>query len=79
MDLTQARIVAADVAGLASFYAMVIGVEIVANDYYVEVPAAFIQLKPGATVTGKEIIDSAPQDHHHALVTVGYATRCVVL
>jgi len=27
------------------------------DDYYVEVPAAFIQLKPGATVTGEEIID----------------------
>ena len=25
--------------------------------HYVEVPAAFIQLKPGATVTGHEIID----------------------
>jgi fatty-acyl-CoA synthase len=29
------------------------------HDYYIEVPAAFIQLKPGATVTGKEIIDYA--------------------
>jgi fatty-acyl-CoA synthase len=27
------------------------------DDYYVEVPAAFIQLKPGAAVTGQEIID----------------------
>jgi fatty-acyl-CoA synthase len=27
------------------------------DDYYVEVPAAFIQLKPGATVTEQEIID----------------------
>jgi acyl-CoA synthetase (AMP-forming)/AMP-acid ligase II len=27
------------------------------DDYYVEVPAAFIQLKPGAAVTGPEIID----------------------
>ncbi len=27
------------------------------DDYYVEVPAAFIQLKPGATVTEEEIID----------------------
>ncbi|MGH3174657.1 MAG: AMP-binding protein, partial [Streptosporangiaceae bacterium] len=27
------------------------------DDYYVEVPAAFIQLKPGATVTEDEIID----------------------
>jgi fatty-acyl-CoA synthase len=27
------------------------------DDYYVEMPAAFIQLKPGAAVTGQEIID----------------------
>jgi fatty-acyl-CoA synthase len=27
------------------------------DDYYVEVPAAFIQLKPGATVTEEGIID----------------------
>jgi fatty-acyl-CoA synthase len=27
------------------------------DDYYVEVPAAYIQLKPGATVTEEEIID----------------------
>ena len=39
MDLTQTRIVTSDVAGLALFYAALIGVEIVANDYYVEVPA----------------------------------------
>jgi predicted enzyme related to lactoylglutathione lyase len=38
MDLTQTRIVTDDVASLASFYAALIGVEIVTNDYYVEVP-----------------------------------------
>ena len=27
------------------------------DDYYVEVPAAFVQLKPGTVVTGQEIID----------------------
>jgi uncharacterized glyoxalase superfamily protein PhnB len=39
MDLTQTRIVTADVAGLASFYAALICVDVVANDYYVELPA----------------------------------------
>jgi uncharacterized glyoxalase superfamily protein PhnB len=39
MDLTQTRIVSSDVAGLVSFYAALIGVDVVANDYYVEVPA----------------------------------------
>jgi predicted enzyme related to lactoylglutathione lyase len=39
MDLTQTRIVTSDVAGLASFYAALIGVAVVANDDYVEVPA----------------------------------------
>ena len=39
MDLTQTRIVTSDVAGLTSFYAALIGVDVVANDFYVEVPA----------------------------------------
>jgi uncharacterized glyoxalase superfamily protein PhnB len=39
MDLTQTRIVTSDVAALVAFYAALIGVEVVANDYYVEVPA----------------------------------------
>lgn len=38
MDLTQTRLVTTDVAGLASFYAALVSVQIVANDYYVEVP-----------------------------------------
>jgi predicted enzyme related to lactoylglutathione lyase len=38
MELTQTRLVTSDVAGLASFYAALVGVHIVANDYYVEVP-----------------------------------------
>lgn len=37
--LAQTRIIAADVAGMAAFYAALVGVEIVPNDYYVEVPA----------------------------------------
>jgi uncharacterized glyoxalase superfamily protein PhnB len=39
VDLTQTRIVTSDVAALVSFYAALIGIDIVANDYYVEVPA----------------------------------------
>src|SRR5204862_6416776 len=39
MELAQTRIVASDVAGLASFYAALICVDVVANDYYVELPA----------------------------------------
>ena len=39
MDLSQARIVTSDVSGLAAFYAALICVDVVANDYYVELPA----------------------------------------
>src|SRR3954470_1721147 len=38
MDLTKTRIVTDDIARLALFYATLIGVDIVLNDYYVEVP-----------------------------------------
>jgi len=38
LDLTQTRLVTTDVVGLASFYAALVGVQIVTNDYYVEVP-----------------------------------------
>ena len=38
MDLTKTRIVTDDVSGLALFYAALIGVDVVLNDYYVEVP-----------------------------------------
>ena len=38
MDLVNARIVTDDVAGLAGFYASVIGAGAVPNDYYVELP-----------------------------------------
>jgi uncharacterized glyoxalase superfamily protein PhnB len=39
MELVQARIVTDDVAGLASFYAELVGTEVALNEYYVEVPA----------------------------------------
>jgi uncharacterized glyoxalase superfamily protein PhnB len=39
MDLMQSRIVTDDVAGLAGFYAAIAGVEVVLNDYYLEIPA----------------------------------------
>jgi len=39
MDLVQSRIVTDDVAPLAAFYARLVRVPVVLNDYYVEVPA----------------------------------------
>lgn len=39
MELVQSRIVTDDVAGLAAFYARLIGTPVALNDYYVEVPA----------------------------------------
>jgi predicted enzyme related to lactoylglutathione lyase len=39
MELVQARIVTDDVAGLASFYARLVGATVAVNEYYVEVPA----------------------------------------
>jgi predicted enzyme related to lactoylglutathione lyase len=39
MELAQSRIVTDDVAGLAGFYARLVGVPVALNDYYVEVPA----------------------------------------
>jgi len=38
MDLVQSRIVTDDVAPLAAFYARLVRVPVVLNDYYVEVP-----------------------------------------
>jgi hypothetical protein len=38
MELVQSRMVTSDVAGLAGFYGALVGVEVVVNDYYVEVP-----------------------------------------
>src|ERR1700751_3362578 len=39
MDLVQSRIVTDDVPGLATFYAALAGVNVVLNDYYLEIPA----------------------------------------
>jgi len=38
MDLVQSRIVTDDIARLAAFYARLVRVPVVLNDYYVEVP-----------------------------------------
>jgi len=38
MQLVQSRIVTEDVQPLAAFYARLVGVSVVLNDYYVEVP-----------------------------------------
>jgi predicted enzyme related to lactoylglutathione lyase len=40
MDLVQSRIVTDDVGRLAAFYARLVRVSVVLNDYYVEVPTA---------------------------------------
>lgn len=39
MELVQSRIVTDDVAGLAAFYARLVGTPVALNEYYVEVPA----------------------------------------
>jgi len=39
VELVQARLVTDDVAGLAAFYAGLVGAQVPLNDYYVEVPA----------------------------------------
>jgi uncharacterized glyoxalase superfamily protein PhnB len=39
MNLVQSRIVTDDVPGLATFYAALAGVDVVLNDYYLEIPA----------------------------------------
>jgi uncharacterized glyoxalase superfamily protein PhnB len=40
LELVQSRIVTDDVAGLALYYAALVGSDVVVNDYYVEVPTA---------------------------------------
>jgi uncharacterized glyoxalase superfamily protein PhnB len=40
MDLVQSRIVTDDVGRLAAFYARLVGISVVLNGYYVEVPTA---------------------------------------
>jgi predicted enzyme related to lactoylglutathione lyase len=39
MKLIQARVVTDDVAGLAAFYAKLVGADVPLNEYYVEIPA----------------------------------------
>jgi predicted enzyme related to lactoylglutathione lyase len=39
VELVQARLVTDDVAGLAAFYAGLVGANVPVNEYYVEVPA----------------------------------------
>jgi predicted enzyme related to lactoylglutathione lyase len=39
VELVQARLVTDDVAGLATFYAGLVGAQVPLNEYYVEVPA----------------------------------------
>jgi predicted enzyme related to lactoylglutathione lyase len=39
VELVQARLVTEDVAGLAAFYAGLVGAAVPLNEYYVEVPA----------------------------------------
>jgi uncharacterized glyoxalase superfamily protein PhnB len=39
MELVQARVVTDDVAGLAAFYARLVGARVALNEYYVEVQA----------------------------------------
>ena len=44
MELVQGRIVTDDVAGLAAFYARLVGTPVTLNEYYVEVPAGTLSV-----------------------------------
>jgi predicted enzyme related to lactoylglutathione lyase len=44
MELVQSRIVTDDVAGLAAFYARLVGTAVALNEYYVEVPAGALSV-----------------------------------
>jgi predicted enzyme related to lactoylglutathione lyase len=44
MELVQSRIVTDDVAGLAAFYARLVGTPVALNEYYVEVPAGALSV-----------------------------------
>ena len=44
MELVQGRIVTDDVAGLAAFYARLMGTPVALNEYYVEVPAGALSV-----------------------------------
>ena len=63
MELVQARLVTEDVAGLAAFYAELVGARVPLNEYYVEVPAGpasvgfsrrrFTEYRAGAACPGR--------------------------
>jgi predicted enzyme related to lactoylglutathione lyase len=44
MELVQSRVVTDDVAGMAAFYARLVGTSVVLNDYYVEVPTGALSV-----------------------------------
>jgi predicted enzyme related to lactoylglutathione lyase len=44
MKLVQSRVVTDDVAGMATFYARLVGTSVIPNDYYVEVPTGGISV-----------------------------------
>ena len=44
MELVQSRVVTDDVAGMAAFYARLVGTSVVLNDYYVEVPTGAVSV-----------------------------------
>ena len=44
MKLVQGRIITDDVAGMAAFYAALLGTPVALNDYYVEVPAGDVSM-----------------------------------
>ena len=78
MELVQSRMVTGDVAGMARFYAALVGTDVVVNDYYVEVPTPaqrvglsrvrFSELEPGrcgppaGVPLGAVILDFAADD-----------------
>jgi uncharacterized glyoxalase superfamily protein PhnB len=47
MHLVQSRIVTDDVPSLATFYAALAGVDVVLNDYYVEIPTLTLGFSQG--------------------------------
>jgi uncharacterized glyoxalase superfamily protein PhnB len=72
VDLVNARIVTDDVTSLAHFYAAALGIDVVANEYYVELPTSVATLalcrrrfteadgcgaSLPATATGRVILD----------------------
>ena len=76
MELVQSRIVTGDVAGLAGFYASLVGTDVVVNDFYVEVPTGaavalsrmhFSELggqcgPPAGSAVGEVVLDFPTED-----------------